>query len=158
MPKWVWTWLAGAIATGIVATIINDLWVLIKAGALFDFFNSAAGQVRQTHFIRSDLVSTAKQSVAEWILAMSCIVGWLLTFWSREEGESWADIGIFGIGYGFALGLGFLFILSNFERFKDIHLAVGDAQYALAGMVLICNVAMVIAIRLRERRRADHRS
>jgi hypothetical protein len=148
----IWRWLGGAIATAIVATIVGELWSLIKAGELFSFLESAAGRVKQAHFIRTDLVSTAKQSVAEWILAMSCIVGWLVTFWSRGKGDSWVDSFIFGTGYGFTLGLGVLFLLSNFEHFKDIHLAVGNSQYALAGIAMICTVAMAVAFRLRDRR------
>lgn len=148
-----WRWLGGAIAAAIVATIVGELWSLIKAGELFSFLESAAGRVQEGHFIRTDLVSTAKQSVAEWLLAISCLVGWLVTFWSQAKGDSWLDGFVFGIGYGYTLGLGILFILSNFERFKDIHLAVGNAQYALAGVAMVCTVAMAIAFRLRDRRR-----
>jgi hypothetical protein len=148
----VWRWLAVTIAAAIVATIVTEFWLLIKAGELFSFLDSAAGQVKSAHFIRTDLVSAAKQSVAEWILAMSCVVGWLATFWSRGKGESWSDNFFFGIGYGYTLGLGILFILSNFEHFKDIHLAVGSLQYTLAGIAMISTVALAIAFRFRDRR------
>jgi hypothetical protein len=51
--------------------------------------------------------------------------------------------------------LGALFNLSNFERLEDIHVAVGDAQYGLAGIVMISTVGLAIAMRLADRRRDD---
>jgi hypothetical protein len=145
-------WFVGTLAAAVIATFVAEFWALIKAGALFDFLESAAGQVQQAHFIRTDLVSSGKQALAQWILAVSCVVGWILTVWTRARDEPWIDSFMFGIAYGFTLGLGLLFLLSNFGRFKDVHLAVGDAQYGLAGIAMISTFAMAMAYRFRERR------
>jgi hypothetical protein len=145
-------WFVGTVAAAIVATIVGELWALIKAGALFDFIQHAAGPMREAHFIRTDLVSSEKQSVAQWILAISSIAGWIAVGLTRRKGEPFMDTWVFGIGYGFTFGLGILFFLAMFDRFKDIQLAVGDLQYSLAGIAMISSVAIAIAQRIRDRR------
>lgn len=141
-------WIYGAIGAGIVSLIINELYFLVKAGAIFDGIIRLSGDVNQSHFIRTDLVDSSKQSVAQWILSVSSIAVTIGTIYTKSLLEDWMSCLVSGLVYGYTLGLGIIFLLANFDRFKDIHLAVGDAQYAFAGMAILVTLFEAFVIRL----------
>lgn len=144
-------WIFAAIGAAIIGLFVSEFWQLIKAGALFDALEGISGEVKEANFIRTDLVDTVKQSIAQWVLSFSGIIATILVFLTKTSEEEWMGCFISGIVYGFTLGIGVLFLLSNFERFKDIHLAVGNAQYAMAGLAIIMTLVQAFIIRIRDK-------
>jgi len=144
-------WVFGAIGAAIIALFIGEFWGLIKAGALFDVLEAASGKVQEAHFIRKDLVGEAKQSVAQWILSLSCIIATVAVLFTKASYESWVDCFMIGIPYGFAFGTSLLFLLSHFQRFEDIHLAIGNMAYGMTTLAILMTLFLAFAMRVRDR-------
>ncbi|WP_415717128.1 hypothetical protein [Roseibium sp.] len=151
--KKVYFWLAAAIGAAIVSTIVSEFWGLIKGGNLFDALDDVAEGVQNTQFVRTDLVDAQKQSIAQWILAICVLLMTVAVIVTRTIQEGIIDIFVNGIMYGFVLGVGVLFILSAFDRYEDVYLAIGKSQIVMAGSAIVIVILRELILRFTYDRR-----
>lgn len=144
-------WFFATVFAAIIGLFLQEFWGLIKAGSVFDLLEAVAGKVQEAHFIRKDLVGETKQSVAQWVLSFSILSATVAMFFSKATSETWLDCFMGGIPYGFALGTALLFLLSYFQRFEDIHSAIGSMAYGLAAIATLGTLLLALAMRIKDR-------